>query len=135
MNTIAFITNQYSCERIITSAKKVAEENGSPLVVVGILSSEYEMNPNTIDFLFSKSKEHGATMRLLFSDDVTDVMHDVISQYDCGYVVTGMPSTNRSVVYELWKTYDSKQFYTVDIDGEVVEVANTELARSGRTKA
>ena len=124
MKTVAFVTNQYSCERIIKAAKEVADNNQSELVVVAIQDYQYEMNPQAVDFLFSKSKEYGASMRLIFNNDVPAVMREVINQYECRYIVTGMPSTNNSVIYGLWKEYSNKSFYTIDLDGKVVEVVN-----------
>lgn len=121
--TITFVTNQYSCDRIINSAKIVADETNTDLVVVAILDSEYELNPEVIDYLFNLSKKNKATMRLLFSEDKTSVMTDTISQQDCKNVVTGMPSNSGSVLYKLWKMFPAKNFYTVDTDGEIVEVA------------
>lgn len=123
--TIAFVTNQYSCDRIICSARVVADETSTDLVVVGVLDSEYELNPEIIDYLFGLSKKNKATMRLLFSEDKTMVMTDAISHNDCKNVVTGMPCSNESVLYKLWKMFPARSFYTVDTDGEIIEVASS----------
>lgn len=121
--TVTFVTNQYSCDRIIYSARVVADETDTDLVVVGILDSEYELNPEVIDYLFVLSKKNKATMRLLFSEDKTGVMAEAISQHDCKNVVTGMPNSSESVLYKLWNMFPAKNFYTVDSSGEIVEVA------------
>lgn len=125
--TITFVTNQYSCDRIICAARDVADETGTDLVVVGILDSEYELDPAVIDYLFKLSKQNRATMRLLFTEDKTDVMAEAISQIDCKNIVTGMPNNNSSVLYKLWKMFSAKSFYTVDEAGEVVEVAGNRI--------
>lgn len=124
-NTVAFVTNQYSCDRIIYSARVVADETKTDLVVVGVMDSEYELNPEVVDYLFILSKKTQATMRLIFSEDKTAVMRELIAAYDCQHVVTGMPSNNQSVLYSLWKDFPDKQFYTVDNSGELVEVASS----------
>ena len=129
-NTVTFVTNQYSCDRIITSARVVADSNGSGLVVVGILDSEYELNPQVIDYLFDLSKKNRATMRLLFTEDKLGVMVEMIARHDSKYIVTGMPSNNESVLYKLWKRFPDKGFYTVDVGGEVVEVMRQVVARN-----
>lgn len=121
--TVTFVTNQYSCDRIIYSARVVADETASDLVVVGIMDSEYTLNPEVVDYLFVLSKKNQATMRLIFSEHKTEVMRDIVAGYDCQHVVTGMPSSNQSVLYDLWKEYPEKQFYTVDTEGDLVEVA------------
>lgn len=121
--TVTFVTNQYSCDRIIYSARVVADETKTDLVVVGVLDSEYELDPEVVDYLFVLSKKNKATMRLLFSEDKTSVMAEAISQNDCKNVVTGMPNCSDSVLYKLWKMFPAKNFYSVDTTGEIVEVA------------
>lgn len=125
--TLAFVTNQYSCDRIIYSSRVIADETNTDLVVVGVLDSEYELDPEVIDYLFVLSKKNKATMRLLFSEDKTGVMTEAISQYDCVNVVTGMPNSSDSVLYKLWKIFPAKNFYTVDTTGEVLEVAGSRI--------
>jgi len=123
--TVTLVTNQYRCDRIICAARLVADETDTELTVVGVLGSEYELNPQAIDYLFNLSKQNKATMRLFFSDDKKGAIHNIISQHDCRNVVTGMPSSNQSVLYELWKRYPGKTFYAVDTTGELVEVASS----------
>ncbi len=128
--TITFVTNQYSCDRIICAARVVADETSTDLIVVGILDSEYELDPEVIDYLFKLSKQNKATMRLLFTEDKTEVMTDAISQLNCSNIVTGMPSNNDSVLYKLWKMFPFKNFYTVDGTGEIVEVAGNRICKN-----
>jgi hypothetical protein len=125
--TITFVTNQYSCDRLIHAAKVVADETNTDLVIVGVLDSEYELDPQVIDYLFGLSKKHKATMRLLFSEDKTNVMAEAISHFDCKNIVTGMPKDNKSVLYKLWKMFSTRNFYTVDESGEITEVAGTKI--------
>lgn len=127
MKTVAFVTNQYSCDRIIAAAKEVADTTSSELVVVGIMDNQYELDAKAVDYLFTRSKEKGATMRLIFREDTMETMEEVISLYDSRYIVSGMPSSNKSVLYELWRGFPEKDFYTVDPNGKIVEVALTPL--------
>jgi hypothetical protein len=123
--TITFVTNQYSCDRIINAARVVADDTATDLVVVGIMDSEYELDPEVVDYLFALSKKNHAVMRLIFTEDKTGVMREMIDGHDCANVVTGMPSNNQSVLYKIWKYFPQKGFYTVDQSGEVLEVAST----------
>lgn len=123
--TVTFVTNQYSCDRIIYSARVVADETKTELVVVGVLDSEYELDPEVVDYLFVLAKKNNATMRLIFSEDKLGSMREMVGSFDCQHIVTGMPSTNQSVLYKLWKDFPAKQFYTVDPSGEIVEVASS----------
>ncbi len=125
--TITFVTNQYSCDRLIHAARVIADETKTDLVVVGILDSEYELDPQVIDYLFNLSKKNKATMRLLFSEDKESVMVEAISQADSINFVTGMPSNSESVLYKLWKMFPVKNFYAVEVSGEVVEVAHNRI--------
>ncbi|GHU80532.1 hypothetical protein FACS1894191_6010 [Clostridia bacterium] len=129
--TITFVTNQYSCDRIIYAAKEVADRSHTELVVVEILDSEYELNPPAVDYLFKASKRNGATMRMLFTEDKTKSMLEVISQYDCKHIVTGMPDSNKSVLYAVWKIFPEKSFYAVDQNGNAVEMAGDAPAVKG----
>ena len=123
--TLAFVTNQYSCDRIICAAKTVADRTKTDLVVVGVLDSEYKLDPEVVDYLFNLCKKNKAMMRLLFSEDKTGVMTEAITQYESLNIVTGMPDSNGSVLYRIWKMFPAKKFFTVDASGEVIEVAAT----------
>lgn len=122
--TIAFVTNQYSCDRIIYAAREVAGRTKTELVVVEIMDSEYPLNPTAVDYLFQASKRNKATMRILFTEDKASSMKETISQYDYRYVITGMPDSCDSILYELWKRFPEKEFFAVDLNGQIVEVAS-----------
>jgi hypothetical protein len=121
--TIVFVTNQHRCDRLISAAHRVSGETGSELTVVGVLDCEYVLDPKAVDYLFIKSKEHKATMRLLFTDDKIDAMRKITAQFDVQNIITGMPQSHDSVVYDLWREFPDKSFFTVDCDGELIEVA------------
>ena len=123
MKTVAFVTNQYQCDRIIRAAKEVADGNFSEPVVVGILDAEYEIDPQVVDYLFRLSKENKAAMRLVFTEDKLTVMRDILGEEDCRYAVTGMPADTQSVLYDLWKDFSDIEFYTVDTVGEVIRAS------------
>jgi len=125
--TMTFVTNQYSCDRIIYAAREIADNNETELVVVEILNSEYELNPQAIDYLFKASKRNKATMRMLFTDDKIHSMIEVISQYDCKYIITGMPDSNQSILYDIWKMFPEKEFFVIDPNGNTVEVAGAQM--------
>ena len=129
--TIAFVTNQHQCDRLIHAAYKVAIDTQSELLVVGVLDSEYELDPQAVDYLFMESKKYNSSMRLLFTDDKTERMREVIERCDCEYLVTGMPHSHNSVQYELWREFPNKSLYTVDNCGEITEVATKRVQVSG----
>ena len=123
-STIAFVTNQYSCDRLIYAAKEVADRTNTELVILEVLNSEYDLNPQAVDYLFRLSKKNKATMRMLFTENTKRSLLKAISHSDCKYVLTGMPGSNHSILYDLWKKFPEKEFFAVDENGMVMEVAN-----------
>jgi K+-sensing histidine kinase KdpD len=123
--TIAFVTNQYSSDRIILAARHLSDQTRTELVVVEILDSEYELDPKAVDYLFTLSKTNKATMRIMFTDDKLRAMRDIIAQEDTKCILTGMPDSNHSVLYSIWKEFPAKSFYTVDQDARMVPVAKS----------
>jgi len=128
--TIAFVTNQYRCDRLIQAAYKIACETQSELLVVGVLDSEYVLDPEAVDYLFMESKKYKSTMRLLFTEEKVAPMLDITGHSDSINIVTGMPSSHNSVLYELWREFPDKAFYTVESCGEIAEVATKRSAQS-----
>ena len=126
--TIVFVTNQFCCDRIICAAQVVAQKTNTELNIVQILDSEYDLDPKAIDYLFMMAKKAGATMRLVSSPDKLALMHKTIAAPDVHHVVTGMPSSNKSVLYGLWKRFPNKSFYVVDSTGELIDVASNNYA-------
>ena len=126
--TIVFVTNQFCCDRIICAAQVVAQKTNTELNIVQILDSEYDLDPKAIDHLFMTAKKVGATMRLVSSPDKLDLMHKTVAAPDVQNVVTGMPSSNKSVLYGLWKRFPNKNFHAVDSTGEIVDVASNKYA-------
>jgi len=126
--TLVFVTNQFSCDRIIYAASIVAEKTKTELHIVEILDSEYDLNPQAIDYLFMQAKKVNATMRLISAPDKLDLMKKTIFPPDVHHIVTGMPNSHQSVLYDLWKQFSGKAFYVVDATGELIDVASNKYA-------
>jgi len=126
--TIVFVTNQFCCDRIIRAASVAAQKTKTELNIVQILDSEYDLDPKAIDYLFMMAKSVNATMRLVSAQDKLDLMHKVIASPDVSNIVTGMPSSHQSVLYDLWKQYPHKAFHVVTLEGELVDVASHNYA-------
>ena len=120
---IVFVTNQFSCGRLIYAAQLVAEKSKTELNIVQILDCEYDLDPKAIDYLFMLAKKANATMRLVSAGDKTSLMRSIIDGHDVRNVITGMPDSHQSVLYELWKAFPEKNFHVVDATGELVDVA------------
>jgi len=126
--TMVFVTNQFSCDRLIFAAQAVAERSKTRLDIVQILDREYDLDPGAIDYLFMLAKKANATMRLVSAQDKLALMKSVIGAPDVDFVVTGMPNSHQSILYELWKEFPAKSFHVVDETGELVDVASHKFA-------
>ena len=125
---VVFVTNQFSCDRLIFAAQAVAERSGTKLDIVQILDNEYELDPKAIDYLFGLAKQANATMRLVSAQDKVSLMKSVVGAPDVDFIVTGMPNSHQSILYDLWKEYPAKNFHVVDETGELTEVASHKFA-------
>ena len=126
--TMVFVTNQFRCDRLIFAAQAVAERSGTKLDIVQILDREYDLDPAAIDYLFMQAKKVNATMRLVSAPDKVELMKSVIGAQDVQYVVTGMPNSHKSILYDLWKEFPGKNFHVVDETGELIDVASHKFA-------
>ena len=126
--TMVFVTNQFSCDRLILAAQTVAERSKTRLDIVQILDNEYDLDPKAIDYLFMHAKKANATMRLVSAQDKVELMKSVIGAPDALFVVTGMPNSHQSILYELWKEFPAKNFHVVDETGELIDVASHKFA-------
>ena len=126
--TVVFVTNQFRCDRLIHAAYTVAQDAKNELHVVQILDSEYDLDPEAIDHLFKQAKKVSAIMRLISAQDKLALMHKIIDEQDVQCVVTGMPNSHQSVLYDLWKEFPEKSFHVVDETGEITQVASSKYA-------
>ena len=126
--TLVFVTNQFSCDRLIFAAQAVAERSKTQLDIVQILDREYDLDPKAIDYLFMLAKKANAIMRLVSAQDKIALMKSLIGAADVDCIVTGMPNSHKSVLYELWKEFPGKNFHVVDETGETTQVASSKFA-------
>jgi Mg2+/Co2+ transporter CorC len=126
--TVILVTNQCSCDRIIYAARIVADETQTELNIIEVLDSEYVLNPQAIDYLFVLAKQNNAVMRIVMAEDKLAVIRDTIAARDVAHVVTGMPSSHNSILYDLWKEFPEKRFHVVDETGEIVEIVKNQFA-------
>jgi K+-sensing histidine kinase KdpD len=121
--TLARVTNPCSCDRIISAASILAERDENDLVVVCIIDEEFALNAEAVEYLFGLAKKHEAAMRLIFSANKEESIYDVLENCGCSSIITGMPGGGTSILYKLWKDYCELEFYVVDLEGQIVEVA------------
>lgn len=91
-SVLACVTSQYDCDRIIKTAKQVADDLNCELRVLSILkpTSNYATVSDQIEYLYLVSKESGADMTVLFHDDAPGAVADFVRENNVKRVVTGM---------------------------------------------
>ncbi|WRS26157.1 hypothetical protein U6B65_07265 [Oscillospiraceae bacterium MB08-C2-2] len=126
--TVVFITNQFSCDRIIQAAREVADQTETQLVILSFLDSEYDLNPQAIEYLYDRAKKSRASATFLFSPNRLEHMTKTVGQFDSVNIITGMPGGSESVLYKLWEQFPEKSFFIVDAEGCLTPVS-TQLKR------
>ena len=91
-SVLACVTSQYDCDRIIKTAKKIADDCDCELRVLSILkpTSNYTTVSDQIEYLYLVSKESGADMTVLFHDNAPYACADFVNKNNVQRIVTGM---------------------------------------------
>lgn len=91
-SVLACVTSQYDCDRIIKTAKEIADDCGYKLRVLSILkpTSNYTAVSDQIEYLYLVSKESGADMTVLFHDNASSAAAEFVKENNVRRVVTGM---------------------------------------------
>ena len=91
-SVLACVTSQYDCDRIIKTAKKIADDCDCELRVLSILkpTGNYTTVSDQIEYLYLVSKESGADMTVLFHDDAPSAAAGFAKENNAIRIVTGM---------------------------------------------
>lgn len=122
--TVVCVTDQKNCDRIIRTGKTLANISGTELAVISVVSPGRQTDPDSLEYLFSVSKENGGQMALLYSDDVAKAIIRYIKENKVAYLLTGMPCEGDSVTTKIWSKFTHVSFFVVGHDGELNEVAS-----------
>lgn len=89
---LACVTSQYNCDRIIETAKHIADENDSELKVLSVLkpTTDYSKVSDKIEYLYLVSKEFGADMTVLFDTNPPKAVSEFVKNNKVNRIVTGM---------------------------------------------
>lgn len=90
------VTQQKTCERLISSGETLKKEIGSELYVIHVVkeSDNFLYNasePDALQYLFNVSKEAGAELTVLRSDDVVGTLKEFAKDKSIGHIVLGEP--------------------------------------------
>lgn len=94
MKTMVCVTVQKTCERLIREGARLAGDEGLSVVHVvkpggTVLGGESESE--ALEYLFHISREYGAEMDMLRSDDVIGTIVDFAKKCGAAYLVIGSP--------------------------------------------
>lgn len=119
-NIMVCVTQQKTCERLISSGETLKKEIGSDLYVIHVVkeSDKFLYNdsePDALQYLFNVSKEAGAELTVLRSDDVVDTIKKFAVDKSIGHIVLGEPpkTTKKCVVDLLKENADGINFHII----------------------
>ena len=95
-NVLICVTRQRSCERLIrVGYERSKTTGGKPYVIhVAPLGENFLGNPKegeALDYLFHISKQVGAEMTVLRSNEVVDVLSSFSQKHNIGIIILGEP--------------------------------------------
>ena len=133
--TVACVTDQFSCDRIINAGKKISDISGSELHVLSVMNPRMQNSSQALEYLFSVSKRNGAVMNVLYSDRPLKRIVDYIRENRVGHVVTGLPGDNVSLLYDLYMRFPEIVFFSVGKNGEISPVSSGSLSNPDPAKS
>lgn len=91
-SVLACVTSQFDCDRIITTAKQIADDCGCELRVLSVLkpTSNYTSVIDRIEYLYLVSKQSDADMTILFDSNAPKAVAEFVKNNDVERIVTGM---------------------------------------------
>lgn len=125
--TVVCVTTQSKCERLIQAGRRVADLTGTELTVVNVSSPNITREDSeALDYLFNASKKYNALMTIFYSDDPYKTIVEYLKTNKASNVVTGMPQQKNSVLIRLWEKFTNTKFFTVEENGDLKEVLNSQ---------
>lgn len=91
-SVLACVTCQYDCDIIINAARKIADGCGCKLKVLSVVKpmKNYSSISNQIEYLHLVSKQAGADMTVLFSENPSAAAAGFAKENNVQRIVTGM---------------------------------------------
>lgn len=128
--TLVLVTDQFSCDRIINSARMIADLTSTQVCVLSVMKEAKAANPQALEHLFMVAKANDALMTVEFSDNAYSTIVHFIREHRSVNVVTGLPSGKNSLLTRLWETQENVNFYMISPQGQVMEVLDGSLEAS-----
>lgn len=114
-HTVVCVTNQFHCERLIRAGRLIADLSKTSLLVINVSSPNLSENDaKALEYLFQVSKENGAEMTVLYSDEPMRQLAKFIKENKAVNVVTGVAAQQNSPLPSLWRKFTSAHFFYCD---------------------
>lgn len=121
-NIMVCVTQQKTCERLIGSGAKLKESIGSDIYVIHVVKNNdnflcNESEPDALQYLFNISKDAGADLTVLRSENVVETLINFANEKNIGYVVLGEPpkTSNTFVIDNLKKSLVNAEFHIIPV--------------------
>ena len=125
VKTVVCITDQRRCDRIIRAGRALADVTKTELAVINVVRTNHCYDAASIEYLFSVSRDNGAEMVLLYSEDVAKAIIRYIKDNRVAHLLTGIPAKGDSVTGKIWSKFSHINFFVVEEDGSLSEVGNS----------
>lgn len=91
-SVLACVTSQFDCDRIISTARQIADAQDCELRVLSVLEpmTDYSKVSGQIEYLYLVAKENDADMTVLFNMDAAAATADFVNKSNVNRIVTGM---------------------------------------------
>ena len=133
--TLVCVTDQRDCDRIIQAGKQLAQLTDSDLNVLSVALPDRPQDPQSIEYLFSVSKDNDAEMTILFANDVAKAIIHYVKSNKISYLLTGVPAQGDSITAKIWSKFTHVTFFVVEPDGSLREVARPAQMAAQLTQA
>jgi len=105
-NILVCVTQQKSCERLINHAHELIKEYGGQLYVLNVVKSDVNFldspkEPEALEYLFNISKNIGANLTVLKSDDVIGTIARYADENSIDCIILGKSPSKRKGDYFL----------------------------------
>lgn len=95
-SVLACVTSQFDCDRIIKTARTLADDYGCELKVLSVLkpTRNYISVSDQIEYLYLVAKEAHADMTVMFHDNAPKAVAEFVKENGVKRIVTGMYDGN-----------------------------------------
>lgn len=119
-SVLVWVTNPDACQSIVSSGRKLADENKSELVIVSIQGSikgDWVNRASDLKKLSEAARSADAELTVVYSDNMYEAVHETIKRFKPMVMVTGLPGSlgTGSFVEQIMSMAPGVPIYSVDL--------------------